>query len=432
MDIRPHTQHNTPVPTASPPYTLLTTRKKNKKKGNKTGEVMRLGPTMYFGELALLRGEPRAATVAALTDTSVLMLAREDFNILLGPLQLLLGQNAALYGPTVTLIQLRDLKKISALGAGAFGQVFLVKHGAKYYALKCLSKALVIETGLQEHVRREKEIQAECSSCFMVNMVASYKDTAYLYMLMECVMGGELFTYLQSRKEPCSEEQTRFYAAAVVCGLHYMQDRNLVWRDLKPENLLLDSNGYLKMADFGFAKRLSPGVKTFTLCGTPEYLAPELVSQSGHSRPVDWLSTAPYLPSAYHKWACGVLIFEMAAGYPPFYHEDRVTMFRNISQVKYTCPAHFSKELKDLVKRLLTHSPSQRLGSLKGGALDVKAHPWFNDFDWQAFENQTMPAPYVPKVSSPEDTHNFYAAVDAPGAHQSKHKYVSTGVFKDF
>ncbi|DBA85047.1 TPA: cGMP-dependent protein kinase [Trebouxia sp. C0005] len=388
-------------------------------------EVLRLGPTMYFGELALLRGEPRAATVAALTGASVLMLARQDFNILLGPLQMLLGQNAALYGPTEATagvkqaVQLKELKKIAVLGAGAFGQVFLVKHGTKYYALKCLSKALVVETGLQAHVKREKEIQAECNSCFMVNLVASFKDSAYLYMLLECIMGGELFTYLQSRKTPCSEEQVRFYAAGVVSGLQYLQERNLVWRDLKPENLLLDSNGYLKMADFGFAKRLAPGMKTFTLCGTPEYLAPELVTQTGHARPVDW-------------WAAGVLIFEMAAGYPPFYNEDRVAMFRNICQVKYTCPPHFSKELRDLVKRLLTHSPSQRLGSLKGGALDVKAHPWFKDFDWESFEKQTMPAPYIPKVSSPEDTHNFYAAPDAPGAHQVKQKYISTGVFRDF
>ncbi|KAL0042257.1 hypothetical protein WJX77_007366 [Trebouxia sp. C0004] len=393
--------------------------------GDSGQEVMRLGPTMYFGELALLRGEPRAATVAALTDASVLMLAREDFNILLGPLQMLLGQNAALYGPTEAsagvkqAIQLKELKKIATLGAGAFGQVFLVKHNTKYYALKCLSKALVLETGLQAHVKREKDLQAECNSCFMVKLVASFKDSAYLYMLLECIMGGELFTYLQSRKTPCNEEQVRFYAAAVVSGLQYLQERNIVWRDLKPENLLLDSNGYLKMADFGFATRLAPGVKTFTLCGTPEYLAPELITQTGHARPVDW-------------WAAGVLIFEMAAGYPPFYNEDRVAMFRNICEVKYTCPPHFSKELRDLVKRLLTHSPSQRLGSLKGGALDVKAHPWFKDFDWESFANQTMLAPYIPKVSSPEDTHNFFAAPDAPGAHQVKQKYTSTGVFKDF
>ncbi|DBA94882.1 TPA: cGMP-dependent protein kinase [Trebouxia sp. C0004] len=401
--------------------------------GDSGQEVMRLGPTMYFGELALLRGEPRAATVAALTDASVLMLAREDFNILLGPLQMLLGQNAALYGPTEAsagvkqAIQLKELKKIATLGAGAFGQVFLVKHNTKYYALKCLSKALVLETGLQAHVKREKDLQAECNSCFMVKLVASFKDSAYLYMLLECIMGGELFTYLQSRKTPCNEEQVRFYAAAVVSGLQYLQERNIVWRDLKPENLLLDSNGYLKMADFGFATRLAPGVKTFTLCGTPEYLAPELITQTGHARPVDWSASPPPL-----LWAAGVLIFEMAAGYPPFYNEDRVAMFRNICEVKYTCPPHFSKELRDLVKRLLTHSPSQRLGSLKGGALDVKAHPWFKDFDWESFANQTMLAPYIPKVSSPEDTHNFFAAPDAPGAHQVKQKYTSTGVFKDF
>ncbi|CAL8467781.1 g7319 [Coccomyxa elongata] len=315
-------------------------------------------------------------------------------------------------------IKAGDLEKIAVLGSGAFGQVMLVKHEGKYMALKSLSKQQILDMGLQEHVKREKQIMAECDCPFMVNLVTSFKDSSHLYMLMECVMGGELFTYLQSRSGPLKEDHARFYTASVVCGLEYMQERNLMWRDLKPENLLIETTGYVKMADFGFAKRLPQGQKSNTLCGTPEYLAPELVTQAGHTRAVDW-------------WALGVLIYEMVAGYPPFYDEDRVAMFKNICQVKYSVPTHFSKEVRDLIKRLLVHNPNQRLGALKAGAADVKAHPWFANFDWAAFSKRQMKAPYVPQVTHPEDTRNFSGGPEDMHAKGSK-RYVSAGVFKDF
>ncbi|KAK9817313.1 hypothetical protein WJX72_012521 [[Myrmecia] bisecta] len=390
--------------------------------GDADQELSQAGPTMFFGELALLKGAPRAASVKTITECDLLTMDRDTFSSLLGPLQSLLDEQAALYGPTVSAklnVKLGDLQKVAVLGAGAFGMVTLVKHRSTYFALKTLGKEQIVKMGLQEHVKREKEVMAACDCPFMVNLVTALKDEAHLYMLMECVMGGEFFTYLQSRTRPLNEEQARFYTASVVLGMEYMQDRNLVWRDLKPENLLLDVKGYLKMADFGFAKKLPAGQKTYTLCGTPEYLAPELVTQAGHTRAVDW-------------WALGVLIYEMVASYPPFYDEDRVAMFKNICRVKYTCPTTFSKDLRDLVRKLLVLNPTQRLGAMKGGAADVKAHPWFAGFDWKAFEAKKMPAPYVPKVSNPEDTRNFMKPTEDPSESSGHTRYKSTGVFEDF
>eukprot|EP00884_Botryococcus_braunii_P004083 jgi/Botrbrau1/13676/Bobra.0378s0008.1 len=384
-------------------------------------ELVLLGTGMYFGELALLRGEPRAASAIAVSDTDLLVLERDHFNQLLGPLQAILEQAATSYGPASVKrnFSLNELSKVAVLGAGAFGQVHLVKGGGKHFALKTLSKPQIMDMGLQEHVKREKMLMAEMDSPFLTNLVTSFKDAQHLYLLLESVMGGELFTYLQSRSTPLREDHARFYAACVVMGLEYMHDRNVMWRDLKPENLLVDTNGYVKLADFGFAKKLPQGAKSYTLCGTPEYLPPEMVTQSGHTKAVDW-------------WGVGVLLYEMLAGYPPFYDEDRVTMFKNICHVKYTFPQNFSKEVKDLIRRLLVHNPAQRLGALKGGAADIKAHPWFIGFDWENFSKRSMRAPYVPKVTSPDDTSNFGPVENEHPAGKARAKYVSTGIFKDF
>ena len=389
-------------------------------------EVTKIQQGGFFGELALLKADVRQATVTANMNVSVMFLDRNQFNMHLGSLTDIMETQAVAYDAVTESklaqnTQLSDFIPLATLGIGAFGKVLLVKFGEKRYALKCLQKSQILTMGLLTHVKREKDIMMECHSPFLVNLVACFKDSTQLFMLMEAVMGGELFTYLQSLDEPISESEARFYAGCVILAFEYLQDRHLLYRDLKPENLLIDRDGYIKVADFGFAKELAGG-KTYTMCGTPDYLAPELVQQTGHNKAADW-------------WAFGVLLYEMVTGLPPFYDEDQVVLFRNICNVKYAFPRHLSKECRDLIKRLLTKNPARRLGNLKGGAQDVKEHPWFKDFDWVKLARRELKAPYVPRIDNADDVSNFEDIPldeEHPGESYSNKPYRSIGQFKEW
>jgi protein kinase A len=210
----------------------------------------------------------------------------------------------------------KDLKVIGTLGKGSFGHVQLVKHkkSGMTYALKSVSKAQIVETCQQSHIISEKQTMAKLNSPFLIRLYATYKDKNQLYFLLEPSLGGELFTVLRKRKL-FSDSVAAFYAASVVLGFEYMHSLDIVYRDLKPENLLLDKNGHLKITDFGFAKVLKG--RTWTLCGTPDYLAPEIVQMRGHGKGVDW-------------WTLGILIFEMLASYPPFFDEDPMKTYSKI------------------------------------------------------------------------------------------------------
>ena len=210
-------------------------------------------------------------------------------------------------------------------------------------------------------------------------------------MLLEYAIGGELFSYLRKAGR-FSLADTKFYACEIVLAIEYLHSHNIVYRDLKPENLLLDARGHIKITDFGFSKIVHD--RTWTVCGTPEYLAPEIIQNSGHGKAVDW-------------WALGVLIFEMLAGYPPFYDENHFGVYEKIISGKIVFPSHFDPCSKDLIRKLLTVDKSKRLGNLKNGALDVKEHSFFYGVDWNAFLNRTVPAPFVPSFEHPGDTSNF-------------------------
>lgn len=278
--------------------------------------------------------------------------------------------------------------------------------------MKVLPKAEIVRLKQVEHINSEKNILADIDFPFVVNMICTFQDNSNIYMLLEYVIGGELFSHLR-RAGKFSNDVTRFYAAEIVLAIEYLHNQNIIYRDLKPENLLLDERGHIKITDFGFAKRVLD--RTWTLCGTPEYLAPEIIQSSGHGKAVDW-------------WALGILIYEMLAGYPPFFDENPFNIYEKILANRLVFPPHFHADAKDLIKKLLNTDRSRRLGNLSGGALDVKNHKWFRGVDWNLLLTKTIRAPNVPEAKFAGDTRNFenYPEIQQTPSQDDPHGYLFT------
>ncbi|KAK2508569.1 hypothetical protein MC885_004054, partial [Smutsia gigantea] len=282
---------------------------------------------------------------------------------------------------------------VGPAGTGTFGQVQLVKEktAKHFFALKVMSIPDVIRLKQEQHVHNEKSVLKEVSHPFLVKLFWTWHDEHFLYMLMEFVPGGELFSYLRNRGR-FSSNTGHFYSVEIVCAIEYLHSREIVYRDLKPENILLDRDGHIKLTDFGFAKKLVD--KTWTLCGTPEYLAPEVIQSKGHGRAVDW-------------WALGILIFEMLSGFPPFFDDNPFGIYQKILAGKIDFPRHLDFNVKDLIKKLLVVDRTRRLGNMKNGADDVKRHRWFRSVDWEAVPQRKLKPPIVPKVCGEGDISNF-------------------------
>lgn len=279
------------------------------------------------------------------------------------------------------------------LGTGAFGRVRFVtyKTTGKYYALKTLKKAAIIKMKQVDHIVSEKQILQSLKHPFIVNMYGSFHDQRYIHMLLEYIVGGEFFTHLRKASR-FDNEASMFYASQIASIFEYCHSKNIVYRDLKPENILINADGYVKLTDFGFAKVIEH--RTYTLCGTPEYIAPEVLLNKGHGKPVDW-------------WTLGILIYEMIVGYPPFVDEDPMGIYQKILSGKIVFPKLFDKNAKALVKKLLTADLGKRYGNLKNGVDDIKQHKWFKDLDWNDLLEKKLTAPFKPAVKGEADTSNF-------------------------
>ncbi|CDS41599.1 cGMP dependent protein kinase 1 [Echinococcus multilocularis] len=372
--------------------------------------VRLMGRGEWFGEKALKNEDVRTANIIAAYPNGVdcLVLDRESYELLvgdLGPLERQYPDEDLLKHQAVKSLilefgnmSLQDLTVVATLGVGGFGRVELVyfgKDSSQTFALKKLKKHHVVLTKQEKHVMNERIILMSCNSEFIVRLYRTFKDRKYLYLLMEACLGGELWTVLRNRLF-FPEAATQFYVACVVEALTYLHSQGIVYRDLKPENLLLDQYGYCKMTDFGFAKKIGFGRKTWTFCGTPEYIAPEIILNKGHDFFVD-------------SWSLGILIYELMNGTPPFTSEEPMKTYniilKGIDAIEF--PRKITRNAQHLIKKLCRENPTDRFGYGRGGLKAIKKHVWFEGFDWRGLRNRNLKPPFVPRILSPTDVTNF-------------------------
>jgi CRP-like cAMP-binding protein len=396
----------------------------------------------FFGERALMNSEPRAATVQVTSSTAkALALDRDSFNMLLGPLEDLIkrsqdkdkssgrasmlkkGTPGASVNPNDKprdKILRKDLQKIGLLGCGGFGAVELYEHKktADTYAMKGLSKGYIVKTGMQDSVMNEKNILMMTNSPFIIKLYECYNGSQTLYFLMEPALGGELYATYNRKGFHGSEKHAKFYSAGTVFAFEHCHERRIIYRDLKPENLLMNDQGQLKLTDMGLAKFVIG--KTYTTCGTPDYFAPELIASTGHTIAVDW-------------WTLGILIFELMSGHPPFESAYPMQIYskvmKGISKVPF--PPKCQGPVGDLIKALLKKEPSERLPMMANGSKKMREHKWYSGLDWETMAKLELEAPYKPVVKSKKDIANFSARKeDMP--RQLEYKDDGTGWDKDF
>jgi len=364
----------------------------------------------FFGERALLQNDVRAATVKVTSVTAkTLALDRDSFTALLGPLQELMEgkrTEARKVGPEGRsnlnnqreIIPRKHLERIGLLGCGGFGTVDMMEHKEtkETYAMKGLSKGYIVKTGMQESVMNEKNILLMTNSDFIIKLYETYNGSQSLYFLLELALGGELYATYNRKSFHGSEKHAKYYAAGVTFAFEHLHERHIIYRDLKPENLLLTSIGHIKLTDMGLAKFVVG--KTYTTCGTPDYFAPELIASTGHTNAVDW-------------WTLGILIFELMSGHPPFESAYPMQIYTKVMKgiQKVQVPSKCQGPVGDLIQALLKNEPSERIPMRPGGVKNLKTHKWFDKFEWDHMFNLQLRPPYVPIVKSKKDLANFCA-----------------------
>ncbi|KAI1289388.1 Serine/threonine-protein kinase N2 [Halotydeus destructor] len=295
-------------------------------------------------------------------------------------------------------VRLEDFELISVLGRGHFGKVILSKHQKtnQYFAIKALKKGDILTRDEVESLMAEKrifEVSTSCKHPFLINLFACFQTSQHVCFVMEYACGGDLMMHIH--QDIFTETRAVFYSACVVLGLQYLHDNKIIYRDLKLDNLLLDAEGYVKIADFGLCKEgIGFGDRTGTFCGTPEFLAPEVLTDTSYTRAVDW-------------WGLGVLIFEMLVGESPFPGDDEEEVFDSIVNDEVRYPRFLSLEAIAVMRRLLRKNPERRLGSTERDAEDVKKQAFFRQVHWNDLLSRKTKPPFVPNIKSLEDVSNF-------------------------
>nr|CDS27500.1 protein KINase family member (kin 1) [Hymenolepis microstoma] len=312
-----------------------------------------------------------------------------------------------------------DFYFYQALGRGGFGEVRLLRHktAQTWHAAKILLKTSVISKGHVTHVNSERAILALCDMPFIVQLNFAFQDIKRLYLVMEFIPGGDLFTMLRHLHR-FDERLARFYGAQVLLALEYLHRLQIIHRDIKPENIMISHNGYIKLVDFGFAKFVI--YRTYTFCGTPEYLAPEILRHQGYGFSVDW-------------WAFGILLYEMMVGASPFVSRCVANTYAKIldprkdplEAVNSSNVVRMSDSLRHLLRQLLQREVSRRYGSLaREGPKEIRNHPWFLMVDWNGLFEQKLSPPYDYSMTPRNSTSN------EQGTHKSTEN--SFAAFEEF
>ena len=287
-----------------------------------------------------------------------------------------------------------SFEAISVIGKGSYAKVLLVRAKASgtLFALKAIKKYAVTGGRQMAHVFTERKVLLAMRDLpFFVKVHHMFQSSSKAFFVLDYCPGGELFGLLQKQRQ-LEEGHARFYAAQLVLALEAMHARNIVYRDLKPENVLLDAQGHVRLVDFGLSRLNTCNSGARTICGTPEYLAPEILRSQSYGRAVDW-------------WSLGCLIYELLVGIPPFYVSNRSDLFRKIVAEPVTYPTLVSAAARRLLERLLDKRPESRMGT--ADVAEVKAHPFFAGIDWEALRAGRVEAPFIPEMGSNCGVNNF-------------------------
>ena len=291
-----------------------------------------------------------------------------------------------------------DFEPLKLLGRGSFGEVLLVrlKANKKLYAMKILDKNMLKQRKQEIHTKTERDLMVKINCPFIVNIKSAFQDATKLYIVSEFLQGGDLFFHLHDKRYTVfPEAKAKFYIMELVVALDFLHKNNMVYRDLKPENILLDSQGHIKLTDFGLSKIFEKeDDKAFTVCGTPQYLAPEILLRKGYDKSVDW-------------WSLGCVLYEMLYSRLPFKFKKGQKISLSMYKEKIPFDKKISEEAQDLIQNLLIFEPNLRLGSGADGGEKIKSHKFFKDINWQDVWDRKLEPPFVPKLKNEQDLKYF-------------------------